>query len=78
VTDAAPRGSAPRAPAALAPELEARIAALEKAAPAVDFDGASWFWMILLGVALPVALLAVGGGGGGGAPHPPAPPTGFA
>jgi hypothetical protein len=60
VTDAAPRGTAPRASAALPPELEARIAALEKAAPAADFDGASWFWMILLGVALPLALLTVG------------------
>jgi hypothetical protein len=47
-------------PAALPPELEARIAAFEKAAPAADFDTASWIWMILLGVAIPVALLAAG------------------
>jgi len=44
----------------LAPELEARIAAFEKAAPAADFDFASWFWMIGLGVVLPLLLLAAG------------------
>jgi hypothetical protein len=44
----------------LPPELEARIAALEGAAPRPDFDTASWFWMILLGVALPLMLLAMG------------------
>ncbi len=44
----------------LAPELEARIAAFEKAAVADDFDFASWSWMILLGVVLPLLLLAAG------------------
>ena len=44
----------------LPPELEARIAAFESAAPASDFDSASWFWMIVLGVAIPLVLLAVG------------------
>jgi hypothetical protein len=44
----------------LAPELEARIAAFESAPPPADFDIASWFWMILLGLAVPVALLALG------------------
>ena len=44
----------------LAPELEARISAFEIAAPAADFGVAGWFWMILLGIALPLALLAVG------------------
>jgi hypothetical protein len=44
----------------LAPELEARIAAFENAPPSADFDRASWFWMIILGVAIPLALLAVG------------------
>ncbi|HUE09903.1 MAG TPA: hypothetical protein VMQ54_03145 [Steroidobacteraceae bacterium] len=44
----------------LPPELEARIAALEAAAPAADFDWASWFWMILLGIALPAILLIIG------------------
>jgi hypothetical protein len=45
---------------ALPPELEARIAAFEKAAPRTDFDLASWFWMMILGVAVPLALLIVG------------------
>jgi hypothetical protein len=44
----------------LPPGLEARIAAFESAAPRPDFDTASWFWMILLGVALPLLLLAAG------------------
>ena len=47
---------APRLP----PQLEARIAAFERAAPAADFDSASWFWMILLGAAIPLLLLVVG------------------
>ena len=47
-------------PPRLPPQLEARIAAFESAAPAADFDAASWFWMILLGVAIPLLLLAVG------------------
>ena len=45
---------------AWAPELEARIAALENAAPTSDFDGAGWFWMMLLGVVIPLGLLIVG------------------
>ncbi|MEP6883259.1 MAG: hypothetical protein ABJC66_00785 [Gammaproteobacteria bacterium] len=44
----------------LPPELEARIAALENSAPAADFDAASWIWMVLLGVVLPLLLLAAG------------------
>jgi len=63
VTDPAQSAIAPQAPAplsALPPELEARIAAFESTAPTSDFDGASWFWMILLGIAIPLALLAVG------------------
>jgi hypothetical protein len=44
----------------LPPELEARIAALEAAGPGADFDWLSWFWMILLGIALPVILLVIG------------------
>jgi hypothetical protein len=48
----------PREPAA--PGLEERIAAFERAAPAGDFDAASWFWMILLGVVLPLVMLIVG------------------
>ena len=50
----------PQRAAALPPELEARIAAFERAAPSSDFDAASWFWMMLLGVAIPLVLLAVG------------------
>jgi hypothetical protein len=57
--DPAAKGIGPAAPS-LPPELEERIAAFENTAPAADFDGASWFWMILLGVALPLALLAAG------------------
>jgi hypothetical protein len=63
VTDPAQSAIAPQAPAslsALPPELEARIAAFESTAPSPDFDGASWFWMILLGIAIPLALLVVG------------------
>jgi hypothetical protein len=45
---------------ALAPELEARITALENAAPTSDFDAAGWFWMMLLGVVIPLGLLIVG------------------
>jgi hypothetical protein len=48
------------APQALPPELEARIEAFERAAPRPDFDAASWFWMMLLGVAIPLLLLIVG------------------
>jgi hypothetical protein len=56
----------PQAPApmpqstSLTPQLEARIAAFESAAPASDFDHASWFWMILLGAVIPLALLIAG------------------
>ena len=41
-------------------DLEARIVALEKAAPSVAFDTVSWFWMLLLGIVLPLALLIAG------------------
>jgi hypothetical protein len=58
MTDPAERKDLP--PTALPPELEARLAALESAAPRGDFDRASWFWMILLGVAIPLVLLVVG------------------
>jgi hypothetical protein len=67
MTDPAALSNPPPAPAsrpamapALPPELEARIAAFEKAAPRTDFDLASWFWMMILGVAVPLALLIVG------------------
>jgi hypothetical protein len=44
----------------LPPQLEARITAFERTPPAPDFDAASWFWMIVLGLAIPLLLLAVG------------------
>jgi hypothetical protein len=47
-------------PPALPADLEARLGAFERAGPTGDFDFASWFWIILLGVAIPAALLAVG------------------
>ena len=58
MTDPAARNGPP--PPALPPDLEARLAAFERAAPTGDFDAASWFWMILLGVAIPLGLLVVG------------------
>jgi hypothetical protein len=53
-----PQTPVPQTP--VTPQLEARIAAFESAAPASDFDHASWFWMILLGGVIPVALLVIG------------------
>lgn len=47
-------------PPALPPELEARVAVLESAAPAGDFDLTSWLWMILVGIAIPALLLLIG------------------
>jgi hypothetical protein len=63
VTDPAEGDIAQQPPAlrtALPAELEARIVAFENAAPTSDFDGAGWFWMILLGIAIPLVLLVVG------------------
>jgi hypothetical protein len=42
------------------PDLEARIAALEHADWGEDFAGASWVWMILFGIVLPLALVFIG------------------
>ena len=42
------------------PELEARIAAIEIAGRTSDFDTSSWLWMILLGVVIPLIMLAIG------------------
>ena len=46
----------------LDPELERRVAALESSATEAgsDFDATSWFWMLMLGVVGPVALLLWG------------------
>ena len=42
-------------------ELERRIQLLENPAnQGEDFDGFSWFWLIALGVVLPVAALIIG------------------
>ena len=46
--------------AELPPELEARIAAFEAAAPGSGFEFAGWFWMVLLGVVMPLLLLVIG------------------
>jgi hypothetical protein len=45
----------------LDPELERRVAALENpAGQGDDFDGASWFWLLVLGVILPVLVIIWG------------------
>lgn len=50
-------------PGELPPELEARLEALaDPTRQAPDFDAASWFWLSLLGIALPLALLVWGWG----------------
>ena len=59
MTDPAP-GSVRLPAQALPPDLEARIASFENAAPTSDFDAASWFWMVLLGVLIPLGLLIFG------------------
>jgi hypothetical protein len=45
--------------------LEARLREVEATAPSVDFDRVAWFWMILLGIALPLALIVYGWYAGG-------------
>jgi len=54
-------GPAPaaRAQEALPPELEARIAQLERA-PSADFGRRDWMWMVLLGVIVPLLLIGIG------------------
>jgi len=42
-------------------ELERRISLLENPAnQGEDFDGSSWFWLLALGLALPIIILIVG------------------
>jgi hypothetical protein len=62
VTDARPTaaGTATQHTEPLPDELEARIAALERADPREDFDRTSWIWMLLFGVALPAGLVYLG------------------
>lgn len=48
-------------PEALPAGLEERLAALEQGREVgEDFDGRSWFWLILLGALIPGALLLIG------------------
>jgi hypothetical protein len=54
------RGKSATPPVAPPADLEARIAAFESAGPPHDFDVASWLWMLMLGIAMPLILLAVG------------------
>jgi hypothetical protein len=45
-------------------ELARRIGVLaEESAQGRDFDGASWFWLLLLGLVGPVVLIILGWGG---------------
>jgi hypothetical protein len=59
MADPAESRGATSAPA-LPPDLEARLAAFDSAPAPGDFDAASWFWMILLGVVIPLGLLVLG------------------
>jgi len=45
----------------LNPELERRLKALENPAQqGEDYDGASWFWLLALGIMLPAIVLIWG------------------
>jgi len=44
----------------LPPELARRIEVLEREPVGPDFDPASWMWLALLGLVLPVGLLVLG------------------
>jgi hypothetical protein len=44
----------------LPPELARRIEVLEQEPPGPDFDPASWMWLALLGLVLPLGLLVIG------------------
>jgi len=59
MTEPAHSNLAPQAPA-LPPPLEARIAAIEIAGRTPDFDTSGWLWMIVLGVVIPLMMLAAG------------------
>jgi hypothetical protein len=44
-------------------ELERRIRLLENPAnQGEDFDGISWFWLIALGLAMPIVVIIIGWG----------------
>jgi hypothetical protein len=59
VTDSG-SGDPPQQRPALPQELEARLSVLEAGTTRADFDAFSWFWMVSLGVLLPIVLLIVG------------------
>lgn len=59
-------GAPPRAGDALPEALEALLSEVEASAPSADFDARSWLWMLLLGVLLPVGLIAYGWWAAGG------------
>ena len=44
----------------LPPELARRIEVLEREPAGPDFDSASWMWLALLGLVLPIGLLVLG------------------
>ena len=47
-------------PESLPAELARRIEVLEQEPPGPDFDRASWMWLALLGLVLPIGLLVIG------------------
>ena len=44
----------------LPPELERRIEVLEQEPLGPDFDPASWMWLALFGLVLPIGVLVLG------------------
>ena len=44
----------------LPPELTRRIEVLEQQPVGPDFDPASWMWLALLGLVLPIGVLVLG------------------
>ena len=42
------------------PELLDRIATLERDPGAQDFDRSGWAWLVLFGIAVPLALIVLG------------------
>src|SRR6266403_3368146 len=55
------RGRDPPPMQELPDELERRLQALsDESAQGADFDPASWFWLLLLGLAGPIALIIAG------------------
>ncbi|MFG1404317.1 hypothetical protein [Xanthobacter sediminis] len=48
-------------PIVLPPELEARIRVLEDPSQqGADFDGKTWFWLVVLGIVVPAAAVVWG------------------